>query len=588
MPIPSTIYADGDFTTFEQVDGKRPCFPFLESPNPDRYAKCTERDIMGATGSYVSRVPVKNAYTNLLTFSEQIDNAAWTKTNTTITANATTAPDGQLTMDFVKETSATAAHEVTHAGTVTASACNLSVFAAPAGRNFLRLLFTDSGATSYSAFFDLSLGRVFSIGAGATAAIQAYDDGNFRCSIQFTPAAGAGTVKATISTDGSTTSYAGNTALGIYLWGADLKNAASAGPYIATTNATRAVSAPDVDVDDALQYLVAETTPRMAEATLIQVTQTFARIPAAQTTYSNYAFSRPVMDDIKSGSHWAVTLDKGVTSTIFSARKTVAVVGAITLATQTTTNNAPVFNARASACDVTAKIGSTTATVQFTGSAATIQAAWATAFSTTVTCVASDNTVSLTTTGTVISCNMNTAGFTLTLSGSTITVAAASVSATSVISPATNQSYRSFNIVGHGMTAGQLIAFWLGDRVVARSYVLVVVDADNIRVPLADVNGTDFIADSAATAGTRYINGLKYCSSRLTQTFYLAGVTVGINSPTDIPQPDVIMSAQGWMDAIVGAGAYGSVQVSSLASWKGSIYAQEVTDIEMADAIETI
>jgi hypothetical protein len=37
--------------------------------------------------------------TNQLTFSEQFDNAAWTKTNSTITANAETAPDGTLTAE---------------------------------------------------------------------------------------------------------------------------------------------------------------------------------------------------------------------------------------------------------------------------------------------------------------------------------------------------------------------------------------------------------------------------------------------------------------------------------------------------------
>ena len=40
--------------------------------------------------------------------------------------------------------------------------------------------------------------------------------------------------------------------------------------------------------------------------------------------------------------------------------------------------------------------------------------------------------------------------------------------------------------------------------------------------------------------------------------------------------------------AIVAASSYATVQVSSLESWKGSIYAQTVTDLQMADAIETI
>ena len=39
--------------------------------------------------------------TNLLTYSEQFDNAIWTKTGSTITANSTTAPNGTLTADTI-------------------------------------------------------------------------------------------------------------------------------------------------------------------------------------------------------------------------------------------------------------------------------------------------------------------------------------------------------------------------------------------------------------------------------------------------------------------------------------------------------
>ncbi len=45
---------------------------------------------------------------NLLTWTEQFDNAAWTKTNGTITANTDTAPDGTLTADTFAATSANA------------------------------------------------------------------------------------------------------------------------------------------------------------------------------------------------------------------------------------------------------------------------------------------------------------------------------------------------------------------------------------------------------------------------------------------------------------------------------------------------
>lgn len=47
---------------------------------------------------------------NLLPYSEQFDNAAWGKLNATVTANATTAPNGTSTMDKLVETAVSGVH----------------------------------------------------------------------------------------------------------------------------------------------------------------------------------------------------------------------------------------------------------------------------------------------------------------------------------------------------------------------------------------------------------------------------------------------------------------------------------------------
>ena len=49
---------------------------------------------------------------NLVQYSEQFDNAAWTKSNTTATANTILSPIGTLTADSVAETTATNSHEL--------------------------------------------------------------------------------------------------------------------------------------------------------------------------------------------------------------------------------------------------------------------------------------------------------------------------------------------------------------------------------------------------------------------------------------------------------------------------------------------
>lgn len=78
--------------TWVNNDGVDPLFPTQSIRTQSGAAEIiTDVDFLG------SRIePVR---TNLLTFSEQFDNAAWTKSNITITPNASTAPDGLLSAD---------------------------------------------------------------------------------------------------------------------------------------------------------------------------------------------------------------------------------------------------------------------------------------------------------------------------------------------------------------------------------------------------------------------------------------------------------------------------------------------------------
>lgn len=86
---------------------------------------------------------VKPYVRNLLLRTEEFDHAYWTKRNSTITANATTAPDGTLTADKLVENTANAEHNVTYGWTGTNQRLTLSVYAKAAERNFLRIRFAN-------------------------------------------------------------------------------------------------------------------------------------------------------------------------------------------------------------------------------------------------------------------------------------------------------------------------------------------------------------------------------------------------------------------------------------------------------------
>ncbi|MFZ9959957.1 MAG: phage head spike fiber domain-containing protein, partial [Candidatus Limnocylindrus sp.] len=160
---------------------------------------------------------------NLLTYPNDVSQTAyWTATNASITANSIANPaDNRTTASKVLETAATGEHKV--AQTVTgfpSTNYQLSVYARPAGRSYIRLA-ADDGATTFSAFFDVQGGVVGTQANVTSADIQQCPNGYFLCTITYTSgAASTGqTISVNTSTDGSTISYAGDITKGVYLWG---------------------------------------------------------------------------------------------------------------------------------------------------------------------------------------------------------------------------------------------------------------------------------------------------------------------------------------------------------------------------------
>jgi hypothetical protein len=203
---------------------------------------------------------IEEQRTNLVTYSEQFDNAAWTKTASSITANTVVAPDGTLTGDGLVEDTATSAHAVTQSNTVVANttytaSCYFKAFATGAAR-FARIQYgTSSGSSGVRVLFDLSNGTIsaaavnFGTGSGASASITAVGNNWYRCTLSGIIDSTSTTGRLDVflqSTGGSfTASYTGNGYSGIYIWGAQLEAGAFPTSYIQTvaSQVTRAADA---------------------------------------------------------------------------------------------------------------------------------------------------------------------------------------------------------------------------------------------------------------------------------------------------------------------------------------------------------
>jgi hypothetical protein len=184
---------------------------------------------------------VEEARTNLLLYSEQFDNAAWSKSAAAVTANAAVAPDGTTTADKIVPTATTAQHYIQANITSAASTYTMTVYAKADGYRWLWFNATSTGAPANDlCWFDVLNGVVGTAQSGATTSIQNVGNGWFRCVCSWTAfTVGAPVIWIAVAgADNQSGGFTANGTDGIFLWGAQLEAGAFATSYIPTIAST--------------------------------------------------------------------------------------------------------------------------------------------------------------------------------------------------------------------------------------------------------------------------------------------------------------------------------------------------------------
>ncbi len=175
----------------------------------------------------LSRCALVDNGPNALLYSDQIDNAAWTKTRTSITANAAIAPDGTSTADaIVEDTSASTNHIVTQSSTrasVAEDLCAYGYFKRGSGTRDVRMYVLVDGSNYAGCTFDLGAGTAGTPGLNGSATntrafIRDAGNGWYYCAVLARcPATTGLNIEIDMVSAGST-SYTGDGTSSIYAW----------------------------------------------------------------------------------------------------------------------------------------------------------------------------------------------------------------------------------------------------------------------------------------------------------------------------------------------------------------------------------
>lgn len=177
---------------------------------------------------------IEEQRTNLVTYSDQFDNAAWSKARGSVTASTTISPDGTTNADTLTATATGTYAAVFRTGVSYpgGAAYTFSIYAKANVGQYLILYINETGDVG-RAVFDLNSGAISLISAGTTASITSVGNGWWRCVVTATPTLTAsGVVIAGVVDTGSGTTVTSGKSL--FLYGAQLEAGAFVTSYIPT------------------------------------------------------------------------------------------------------------------------------------------------------------------------------------------------------------------------------------------------------------------------------------------------------------------------------------------------------------------
>lgn len=175
---------------------------------------------------------------NLLQRSEEFDNSYWSKLASSIIANVTTSPSGNLTADKLVEDTSGSAHRFLSTAIATTNGVTYtgSIFLKSAGRNYAYVNLENSGGTLVAGNVDLTNGNVTQTLAGSISVIP-FINGWYRIIFSgISVSTSNAFFQIRTSNSPIYANYTGDGTSGIFVWGAQVVTGTSEKEYFSTTD----------------------------------------------------------------------------------------------------------------------------------------------------------------------------------------------------------------------------------------------------------------------------------------------------------------------------------------------------------------
>ena len=193
---------------------------------------------------------VEGASTNLAIRSEEVDNASWSKINSSVLVNQILAPDGSYSADLMVEDGVNGPHSANLPISFAVNTVYTFSIYLKAGKRTRAVVTVGGTGLSGAGGSGADLVSIVDLTNGAVVSslndLRVEDAGNgwYRCSVTVTTDSDGGSIEARINLvqgTGTTTSYAGGGAganAGVYMWGAQFEAKPFATSYIRTEGST--------------------------------------------------------------------------------------------------------------------------------------------------------------------------------------------------------------------------------------------------------------------------------------------------------------------------------------------------------------